>query len=319
MAVLILAPELDLTADHMVKALEHRDVPVIRLDTAWFPQRASIDAEFRNGTWTGTLHAANRQVHLVDVRAVWYRSPSAFDLPAGLSATERQWAMSEAKFGFGGVLSALRDVLWVNHPARNADATYKPVQLATAARCDLNVPETLITNRDQAVLRFAARGDTVAKALGAPSVLEQGTRKTAFTRLLDAADLADLRGIEITAHQFQRWVRKAYEARVVVVGAEVFAAGIFAGTAASRVDWRNDYSALRYELLVPPVSVVAGVLQYCVEFGLNYGAFDFVIEPSGEWVFLECNPAGQYSWLEEVVDVPITETLADLLAEGVPA
>lgn len=40
MTVLILAPELDVTADRMVKTLDHRDIPVVRMDTAWFPQHA---------------------------------------------------------------------------------------------------------------------------------------------------------------------------------------------------------------------------------------------------------------------------------------
>lgn len=49
MTVLVLAPERDFTADRMVKALEDREVPVARVDTAWFPQRANVDAELRNG------------------------------------------------------------------------------------------------------------------------------------------------------------------------------------------------------------------------------------------------------------------------------
>lgn len=30
----------------------------------------------------------------------------------------------------------------------------------------------------------------------------------------------------------------------------------------------------------------------------------------------ECNPAGQYGWLEEALGLPITAALADLLANG---
>jgi hypothetical protein len=40
-----------------------------------------------------------------------------------------------------------------------------------------------------------------------------------------------------------------------------------------------------------------------------------VIRPDGVWVFLECNPGGQYGWIEDAIDVPITETIADLLSE----
>lgn len=67
-----------------------------------------------------------------------------------------------------------------------------------------------------------------------------------------------------------------------------------------------------------PEPVVAGMLAFLREFGLWFGTFDFVVTPDGEWVMLECNPFGQYGWLEEALDLPITATLADLLASGRP-
>jgi ATP-grasp ribosomal peptide maturase len=316
MTVLILAPERDFTADRMVKALEDRDVPVARVDTAWFPQRASIDAELRDGRWVGTLSAGGRAIALEGLRSAWYRSPGAFGFPAELSATERNWAMSETKLGLGGVLASL-PVKWINHPSRNADAAYKPVQLITAARCGLTVTDTLVTNLPDAVRRFAEAGETVTKAFGAAAIIEDGGRKTTFTHRLDAADLADLRGVEVSAHQFQRWISKEYEARVIVVGDRLFTAGIHAHSAATYLDWRNDYKALQYERIEPPASVAAGILEYCVELGLTYGAFDFVIRPDGNWVFLECNAGGQYGWIEDAIDAPITEALADLLEKGI--
>jgi ATP-grasp ribosomal peptide maturase len=318
MTVLILAPECDLTADHMVTVLKKHDVPAVRMDTGWFPQKAALDAEFRGGRWQGTLRAGGRTVALEGLRSIWYRSPSAFRFPPEMSETERHWAMSEAKLGLGGVLTSL-PVRWINPPNRDADAAYKPGQLVTAARCGLTVPDTLITNRAESVRRFAGGGATIAKALGAPAIIEEGGRKTTFTYRIDESDLTDLRGVEHTAHQFQRWVPKAFEARVIVVGDHVFAAAIHAGNAASHLDWRNDYDALRYEPITPPDYVSAGVIAYCAELGITYGAFDFVVRPDGGWVFLECNPGGQFGWIEEAISAPITETIADLLCEGLPA
>jgi ATP-grasp ribosomal peptide maturase len=315
MTVLILAPEHDFTADRMVKALEDRAAPVARVDTAWFPQQASIDAQLRDGRWVGTLSAGGRAIAIEGLRSAWYRSPSAFEFPAELSPTERNWAMSESKLGLAGVLAAL-PVKWINHPSRNADAAYKPVQLVTAARCGLTVASTLVTNVPGSVRDFARNGETVTKAFGAAAILEEGGRKTTFTHRLDESDLADLRGIEVAAHQFQRWIPKSHEARAIVVGDQVFAAGIYAETAETYLDWRNDYSALRYERLEPPANVVKGILEYCIVLGLTYGAFDFVIRPDGEWVFLECNAGGQYGWIEDAIDAPITDTLADLLVKG---
>lgn len=98
----------------------------------------------------GTLSAGGRRIVLDGLRSTWYRSPAAFRFAAELPPTERHWAMTEAKLGVGGILASL-PVLWINHPSRNADAAYKPVQLATAARCGLSVADTPVTNRADAV------------------------------------------------------------------------------------------------------------------------------------------------------------------------
>ncbi|APU17586.1 ATP-grasp ribosomal peptide maturase [Actinoalloteichus fjordicus] len=315
MTVLILAAERDFSADRMVRALQLREVPAARIDTSWFPRRAVLDAEIRAGRWMGTIEIGDRVIELETVRSVWCRRPSAFRFSTQLSLTERHWCAEEAKFGFGGVLSSL-PVLWVNHPSRNADAAYKPLQLVTALRSGLRVPDTLVTNRPESVRRFAAGGETVAKGLGPPSILEEGARRAMFTRRLDETDLRDLRGVETTAHQFQRWVVKAREARLIVVGDRLFAVGIEADSTAGHIDWRSDYPALRYVRLDPPADVVTGVIRYCAELGLAFGAFDFVIQPDGEWIFLECNSAGQYGWLESILSLPITDVLADLLASA---
>ncbi|MEW2507598.1 ATP-grasp ribosomal peptide maturase [Amycolatopsis sp. NPDC047767] len=316
MSVLILTGERDPSADLMVSALEKRETIVHRVDTSWFPGQLSLTAELASGRWCGSLRTPYRTIDLDTITAVWYRSPRIFDFPAAMTATERQHATIEAKYGLGGILMTL-PVLWVNHPARLADAAYKPVQLVTAQRCGLTVPDTLVTNEPEAVRAFADSGRTVSKMLGGVSVVEGGVRKFSRTHLLDPADLDDLRGVEQTAHQFQRWAPKAHEARVIVIGDHLTAVSIHADSAASYVDYRADYASLRYELVTPPAAVESGIRNLMKELGLVYGAIDFVVSPTGEWVFLEVNAAGQYGWLEDHTGAPLTDQLADLLAGGI--
>lgn len=54
--------------------------------------------------------------------------------------------------------------------------------------------------------------------------------------------------------------------------------------------------------------------SYLDSFGLLFGAFDFSVTPNGEWWFLECNPNGAWAWIEDRVQLPIANALADLLA-----
>lgn len=323
MTVLVLAEELDRTADGVITGLVERAVPVVRLDLSWFPQQLTMDAEFRDGRWRGCLRTDRRTVELEEIRSVYVRTPSAFRMPEGMTAVERDYAKREAKLGLGGVLLGLPRVLWVNRPDLAATAAYKPVQLATAARCGLAVPRTLVTNSPDAVTRFAAEASVdgvVLKPLGTNLIWEDHTYKMGWTHRLSPQDLGDLRGIEVTAHQVQDWAPKRFECRAVVVGEEIFAVAIHAGSQASYVDWRSDFPALTYEVMELPEAVAKGLRMFMAELGLVYGAFDLVIgsdDHNEETVWLlECNPGGQYGFLEATAGVPITSSLVELLARG---
>jgi ATP-grasp ribosomal peptide maturase len=315
MSVLILAEDIDATADQVVRALADREVLVNRVNTAWFPAQLRLSARLHGGRWVGSLRTPARVVELESVSAVWYRTPRAYQFPSGLSAAERAHANLEAKYGLGGVLTSL-PALWVNHPARLADAAYKPVQLVAAHRCGLVVPDSVITQDADAVRAFADGGTTITKFLGANTILEEGVRKVGYTRLVGDADLADLRGIDVTTHFFQRWVPKAYEARMIVIGEQVTTVAIRAGSAEGYVDWRADYDGSSYDVVDPPADVLTGVRELMRALDLCYAALDFVITPDGQWTFLEINAGGQYGWIEDKTGEPLTEQLADLLAKG---
>jgi hypothetical protein len=49
---------------------------------------------------------------------------------------------------------------------------------------------------------------------------------------------------------------------------------------------------------------------------LRYGAFDFAVTNDDNYIFLECNPGGQFGWIEANTTLPITHALADLLEKG---
>ncbi|MGH4019085.1 MAG: ATP-grasp ribosomal peptide maturase [Pseudonocardiaceae bacterium] len=318
MTVVIFAQQADAPVDAVVRELAARDVPIFRADTSWFPRQMVLDARLRtDGRWIGELSTPYRAVDLDAVRSIWYRDPTTFSFAEGITDVERAYAHREARLGLGGVLASL-DVLWVNHPNRAADAAYKPLQLATAARCGLTTVATVVTNSPDVVHRLAAESPAgvVRKSLGPNTVTEGGKLTVAFTHRLSVADLADLSGVDAAATQVQQWVDKIHEARVVVVGERMFTVLIRASSAASRVDWRADYPALSYEWVDTPPEVEKGLRSYLAALGLVYLAVDFAIDADGRWVFLESNSSGQYFWLEAQTGAPITAAVADLLAGG---
>jgi ATP-grasp ribosomal peptide maturase len=321
LTVVVFAQEADAPVDAVVRELTDRGVAVFRADTSWFPRQLVLDARLNTaGRWTGVLASEYRRVDLETIGAIWYRDPTAFRFPDTLTDVERAYAHREARLGFGGVLTALPGVLWVNDPNRAADAMFKPVQLATAAACGLRVPSTLVTNDPAGVARFAADntedGGVVCKSFGSNAVTEGDQLKVAYTRRLTDADLADLRSVGSTATQIQRWVRKSHEARIVVVGRRMFTILIRAHSGPARVDWRADFGALTYQFVDTSPEIEKGLRAYMDTLSLAYAAFDFAIDTAGRAWFLESNGSGQYGWLETQTGAPITAALADLLMEG---
>lgn len=314
--VLVLTCAEDPTADAVIAELARRDARVVRMDTGDFPTALRLSATMAHTGWTGRLATDDVSVDLADLCSVYFRRPTRFRLPVGMSEADEVFAAVEARHGLGGLLASL-DVLWVNQPVRQAAAEYKPLQLATAAACGMRTPATLLTNQHREVVDFADEigAPVVCKQLSSLVLSEDGETRVVYTTIVDPAAV-DPAAFAATAHLIQEFVPKAYEARVTVVGRTPIAVAVRSGSAAGRIDWRADYDALSYQRVDVPDDVARRIGSFLDALGLNYGAFDFVITPDDEWVMLECNPAGQWLWLEHETGAPIASALAELLAEG---
>lgn len=163
-AILILTGRDDLTADAVVEELVNRGEEVVRFDTADFPTASRLAVSLTGDGWAGLL-AGSRLARLESVKSVWWRRPNEFRTPDDWPGPARALAVSEARSGLLGVLGSL-DVRWINHPADDAAANYKPRQLAVAARVGLDVPRSVITSDPDHAREFIGSDQVVYKGLG---------------------------------------------------------------------------------------------------------------------------------------------------------
>ncbi|MET8156740.1 ATP-grasp ribosomal peptide maturase [Sphaerisporangium sp. NPDC005289] len=299
----------DPTADMVIKHLNERDAHVARFDPgADFPADVELSAWCGEQHPRGVLTTRSRRVVLEQVRAVYYRRPTSY-LSEGPSQVER-FVRTQSRFGLGGLLAAL-PCPYVSHPWAINAAEHKPLQLATARRIGFEVPATLITNRADDARAFAAEhGPIVYKPLRAtPYAGPDGEPATIWTAQVQLYDLDD--SIGGAAHLFQARVDKAADLRVTVVGERVFCVRLDSDL----LDWRQDYDRLAYTVIEAPAGLAEGCVAYLDALGLRFGAFDFALTRDGVPVFLECNPNGQWAWLEDATGAPIAAAIADLLLE----
>lgn len=115
---------------------------------------------------------------------------------------------------------------------------------------------------------------------------------------------------------FQPEIGKDYEVRLIIVGAHEFAVAIHAHSPAAQLDWRRDYDSLAYSVVEAPPDLLSASRAFLEHSGLLFGAFDFIVRPDGEWLFLECNAGGQWGWLAEQCNLPIADAFAAELTGG---
>jgi ATP-grasp ribosomal peptide maturase len=308
--VLVVTQPEDNTADVVITELRKRAIAVVRLDPADFPRSLSVSARLGTaGGWHGPLRTESREVDLSQVRSLYYRRPRPFTFPE-MDEQTRRFAGTQAQHGLGGLLASLPGCRYVSHPQAITAAEFKPAQLRLAVEVGLAVPETLITNDYQKAVAFAeAVGPVVYKPFRDTRYQIDGSPATIWTEQVDPATFD--KSINHTAHLFQARVNKVADLRVTVIGDRMFCVRIDGGL----LDWRRDYDRLTYSIFDPPIDLRATLLDYLAYFGLAFGAFDFALDANGALWFLECNPNGQWLWLEPATGLPMTAAMADLLEE----
>jgi glutathione synthase/RimK-type ligase-like ATP-grasp enzyme len=191
--------------------------------------------------------------------------------------------------------------------------SYKPVQLALATELGFAIPDTVVTNDADDVLELFKRNPrmiykTLSSFLIPPDEM-------IFTNEVTQAQVLDGAGaIGLAPGIFQELVEKKYELRVTIVNDSVFAVRIESQKfPENSIDWRRNQLAEMYVPTVLRLEDEQRLRALHSRMGLVYAAYDFVVDQKDELVFLECNPGGQWLWLEHALDLPISHTLAETL------
>jgi len=305
----------DATATYLHERLgPHRD-RFVRLDTdrvAEKPISFTIGPE-SSEHWSADDLEASR------IGAVYYRRPVLARLGDAVPPKALNWVRNELRFAWGAFLASVPGDRWMDYPERLTTAGYKPLQLATARRIGLRVPETLITTDPAEAEAFCEVHDwqVIAKPIGHGEVrdTEGDATHLVYTNALTPDHASSLSRVRYCPVLLQRKIEKLYDIRVTIVGDRVFAIILHSQeNESSSVDCRrDDMKGMRYEPTSLPVGLEGKMLSLVRSFGLRFSAMDLVRDRGGVYWFLENNPAGQWAWLEEQTGVPLSAAIADEL------
>lgn len=324
--ILLITNKEDAHPTPVIERLSARGMPLFRLNTEalltdyefeWTADSAHTDFRIRN-------IVNGLELRQADLTAIWDRRPEKpTELPMRSTEQIDRHNLEEA-LGFLVFLRYyLKDVPSIGSIANDRVASSKMLQYRIAHEVELMTPRTCYSNRKSA---FRKLTDTCTDLTVKP--IENGyiwdevnmQQYVFYSQKIAAETLTGLpdEAFSQTVSFVQEYVGKAFELRVTVVGEQVFACRINSQSQTDetgRIDWRQGYEhGMKHEAFDLPEEIADKCRRYLQCVGLNFGCFDFIVTPDGEYVFLECNPNGQWLWIELATGLKIADAIADFLS-----
>lgn len=310
--VLIVSTMADVATDHVVEGLCKRGVPHHRLNTEDLPFKRTLTLSVSDGRRS---LAFDRDA-AVEPSTVWYRRVRSPAKPEHMQTGVYDFCLQENRSALLGAITSC-EAAWMSHPARVWQAEFKPYQLAAATKFGLRIPRSVITN-EPSVIRdaFDSYGPMVVKPARSGYAVVDGEERSIYTSRLLAEHLEFVEEARLSPAIYQALIPKRFDIRATVVGKEVFAAAIDSQSdPAAAIDWRHTVDPdLPHHPIELPANVRESLLALMQHLGLTFGAIDLVETPDHEFVFLEVNPNGQWLWIDDQLELGITDAIVNWLA-----
>ncbi|WP_119079950.1 MvdC/MvdD family ATP grasp protein [Chitinophaga alhagiae] len=297
--------------------LEQLGYPSFRFNSDEFGTRYRLRYKLTPAGPEYQLEHGHTLIDAADITGVWYRKLWGLKVPPSLDAAYVPAFLKEYNTSLHIFLDAL-DVPWINRiDIDHAVSGNKLLQLTAAQAAGLAVPQTLFSNHAEDAIRFYDdhNGDVVVKLHGALSKTMDGKGDFFPTTRLRKEDVPMLESLSACPMILQEYIPKDRELRIVYVDGEFFTGSL---RAPETTDWRTaSTTIIQWEPFVLPPAQEEKISRLMQLLGLPFGAIDMIVQPDGEYVFLEVNPQGEWGMLQKYLGFPIAETIAEKLVQKI--
>lgn len=304
--------------------LREMGASAIRFNVDQYPLQYKLSTCYSQGAWQMFLDHGDHRETLHDVSAVWYRR--SHNLGDGLNK------ILEAEY-LGSVHGEVRQTLFgmlegmhcfqIGKYSQYRRMDSKEEQMKIASGLGLKVPDTCITNSPEEARRFVLEHPkgAITKMQSAFAIYRDGVENVVFTNVITEDNLDTIETLQYCPMQFQEKIEKALELRITIVGDAVFAFAVDSQQLENaKVDWRREGVELlaQWEPYELPEDIKEKLLRLMDVYQINYGAVDIIVNPEGDYYFLEINSAGEYFWLDRLLQGQISAHIAKVLVGAAP-
>lgn len=325
--ILLITNQLDSHPNLVIEKLNAANVPLFRLNTDCLLTDYDITYYLSNDKTAFTIKYKNgsHTISSDDITCVWERRPMEplYTLDSFEDKNVEKIVLEEAdgfmRF-FRYALTGL-DLFWIGHPINERRAQSKILQKIVAKQIGFNIPKTLFTNDYSTICQSDFNNLAIKPIFSDHIPYDDSGDLVFYTRRVSKQQIQDLGqpSFENTINFIEEYTEKSYELRVTVIKDECFSAKIDSQIQEEEegaVDWRQGYDYnIKFSQTTIPETIARKCIEYLRYFDLNFGCFDFIVDKEGNYIFLECNTNGQWGWLEEEANIPISKKFTDVFTE----
>lgn len=327
--ILILSSDSDQSTNLVMDWIHYNDAEVVRLNgDDFFNDRFSFRHSLDNVRSSVSIKAHNQVINGNDITAVWLRKDSEpdFDSSVGdldddfLKAQVIKYIKREYKYAKNSFYDFFGKIK--NIGASTLEYPSKMKMLTEAKRLGIIIPETLITNKKEDVITFLNKHESIVSKpildVTHFSKLELGRqilKGIIYTEAITQSNLLKI-SESFFPSLFQNKIEKIFEIRTFYLNEKCYSMAIFSQLDnQTSVDFRM-YNKEKHNRCVPynlPQNLECKIVVLMNSLGFNSGSLDFIKSASGEFVFLEVNPWGQYGMVSEPCNYYLDEKIANFL------
>lgn len=316
--VLVITNKSDITSDFIIRGLKKENLKFYRFNTEEVTKSLELTIDFVSNKYSIFDSNQDKLIDLTQFTSVYYRRPELpIILNKGLTKGELRFIQNELIFNLEGVYKILRNAYWVSPLYSIREAENKIYQLHLAKSLGFNIPNSIISNSASDVRSFYIENkqECIIKPVKSGLIEDTHNSKIVFTNKLKKLPESDTK-IRMSPNFLQSEIKKKGDIRVIVVGKKVFSTFINSQIRKStKTDWRKGETPLEHKRIDIRKKLENKCITLLKKLNLKYGAIDFILDKSDNFIFLEINPNGQWAWIENQTDYPISKEIVTLLKD----
>lgn len=316
--ILILTNYFDPTTDLIIRNFNENfrnlDVKIVRWNVDEFFD--DFQVKVFNDEFVARILSSNLEFSSKNIQSVLYRRPIFPKSKASLQEV-RIFEAREARAVIEGIYGFLENATWYSKIESIEASRNKINQLFIAKKLGFNVPEYFIISGESGFPILNVKyEDYIIKSINPANCLIENERQQGILKTVRCSgDLIAkyFSNGRVYPIMLQKEIKKQLEYRVTVIGADIISIAIDTKQC-EYVDTREYWKNSKHLMIDLPSKLKEKIIEFQKFYGLNYGAFDFIEDEQGVFWFLECNPVGQFAWIDfKMSNVNIVKNMVEHL------